>query len=113
MRFLQLRPDNKSVELFLDYKITYTPTIPDHGLVVSLPLVFLFSNSTNLYLFLQGYLVRASPTDACSPIAPPPTNKSDKTVWFVLADRSSAYHIRCTNREKVCTTTLTEYSLAH
>ncbi|KAJ6218102.1 hypothetical protein RDWZM_009259 [Blomia tropicalis] len=73
-----LTPDNKSVELFIDYKITYTPSIPDSGII--------------------GLLVRAKPNDACSKLEPPIDTKHN---WFVLADRSSSYHIRCSNREKI------------
>ena len=44
--------------------------------------------------------MRAHPTDACSKLDPPPSNNLTRN-WFVLADRSSSYNIRCSNREKV------------
>ena len=28
---------NKSVELFIDYKITYTPAISENGIIVNIP----------------------------------------------------------------------------
>ncbi|KAI7690479.1 hypothetical protein SSS_02603 [Sarcoptes scabiei] len=57
---------NKSIELLIDYKITYTPTIPDEGLF--------------------GALIIAEPPDACIPIKSAPNSSIN---WFVLAYRSS------------------------
>ncbi|KPM05119.1 E3 ubiquitin-protein ligase RNF13-like protein [Sarcoptes scabiei] len=68
---------NKSIELLIDYKITYTPTIPDEGLF--------------------GALIIAEPPDACIPIKSAPNSSIN---WFVLAYRSS-FKAPCSNREKI------------
>lgn len=74
-----LNPENKSVELFIDYKIVYTPAIPENGMI--------------------GFLIRAHPSDACSKLDPPPPSNHTFQNWFVLADRT--YNTHCTNREKI------------
>ncbi|XP_027196584.1 E3 ubiquitin-protein ligase RNF13-like [Dermatophagoides pteronyssinus] len=79
-----LDSQNKSVELFIDYKISYTPPIPEDG--------------------IYGALTLASPLDACGPISTPPssTDQLNQTInWFVLAYRSSSFHAKCSNREKI------------
>ncbi|KAH9505940.1 E3 ubiquitin-protein ligase rnf13 [Dermatophagoides farinae] len=76
-----LDSQNKSVELFIDYKITYTPPISEDG--------------------IYGALTFASPSDACAPISPPPSHPNLTINWFVLAYRSSSLHSRCSNREKI------------
>ncbi|OTF81254.1 E3 ubiquitin-protein ligase RNF13-like protein [Euroglyphus maynei] len=65
--------------------ISYTPPIPEDG--------------------IYGALTLASPMDACGPINQPPSssNNHNTTIvnWFVLAWRSSSFHTKCSNREKI------------
>lgn len=75
-----LNSENRSVELIPDYKITYTPSIPDEGIF--------------------GYLTLAFPPDACSPIRPPPKDIASVN-WFVLAYRSEPLRSGCSNPQKI------------